>query len=1053
MNKSFYTLLVSLILLISINGCSRLEVPATKFTFYIPQQKTLSSKSTQSTLGTLQHVIINVRGPGIAAPISMNYDANSHDSSAPQELPSIYTLEIPSGSSRLIQILAIYSQENSKNSAFFYGDSTVNLNGGEVAVDIPMRLRGSGSTQSGRIAGRYFSSDGSNPSGMIESQFSPATDKPPMIITKSSMTAGWFTAFALEDIPMDIVLSGTGQKIFERVELNSLTFSNNKAMKVTVPPLYQSFGGTYGQEREGTSVAMGFFGPGVPSGHKVCYTTANYIYPNLAVDSTKTAQIEWDAASTSAGKVIATKHASVTTCLGTDSALAYDSVYPFDPSIFNNWASDSGLSGFFGIFKIPGNSSNGSSPVAVSFDSTGQFTSQFSILPGIANSFDAIGIYYRSLNSPRDYERNEEYPCSAIAAGGYGFRQIGTIPLVAGTSDYSVAKPSPPDISMNAAFAFCPLKNGVAFGGGFINSHPWDLSAGGGGGGGMGPSVEANSFQAHMPGQIGQNQCHRLNIQLVNESSGTFNFNVTNSTTRTFSVSNNMGLSFFTNESSCLNGTPVINTLSIPANTIFAEIWIQSGATNKTGDIVIASSSSFGAPISKSLHLNVVLPNPPTRVQAMRDKIFLGPNGCEIIELTAYDSSFTPSPFSGEEAVPLYKGDLSESVIDGSFDFYANCSSTTPITNAVFNAGTFKTTFAVKANGTPNSDRRIFIENYGPVNIYLNLIPQAEYVSVNINNGQPVYAGMCVPVTIQARDISGNVMTGANFPVDIMTYHPTLAGYYGKLTHSCGSPYPAMGPFYLSNGSYSLYYHAENDVSGLQFETRSIMAHQVRQTPLNILAVPQFARTDSAKVHLTSDVVHANYSSIPSWPVPIPGGLNFAHTSSINDVSAGANPKADGVIFNSTLSKIEGPITVSANYNMAITARFKIATAGDATILSLRSTTTTVGDNQDFKIYTEVVSGSLRLKGTGGWEYTETLNLNTWYTVTLTREGANVAGFVNGTPAGTTSTFTPSQGSYDQFEIGTGFVGALKAVIIDADSSGAVGIGTTDHDYLMQRVP
>ncbi len=1052
MNTSFYTLLLSLLLVISIGGCSRLEVPATKFTFFIPQQKTLSSKSTQSTLGTLQHVIINVRGPGIAAPISMTYDANSHDSSAPQELPSIYTLEIPSGSSRLIQILAVYSQENSKNSAFFYGDSTVNLNGGEVAVDIPMSLRGSGSTQSGRIAGRYFSSDGSTPSGVIESQFSPATDKPPMIITKSSMTAGWFTAFALEDIPMDIVLSGTGQKIFERVELNSLTFSNNKAMKVTAPPLYQSFGGTYGQEREGTSVAMGFFGPGIPSGHKICYTHANHTYTNLYVDSTRTTKVEWDAASTRAGNVTATKHATITTCSPTDLALAFNSVYTFDPRVFDKWSGDSGLSGIFGIFKIPGYESQMGIPVSVSFDRSGQFTSQFSLLPGISNSYDAIGIYYRALNSPRDYERGEEYPCTAIATGGYGFRQIGTIPLIAGTSEYSVAKASPSDISMNSAFAFCPLKNGVAFGGGFINSHPWDLSAGGGGG--MGPSVEANSFQPHMMNQIGTNQCHRLDIQLVNETSGTFNFNVVNSNPRSFSLTNNMGLSFFENESSCLNGSPTITSLFIPANTISREVWIQSGPDYKVGQVTIESLSSFGAPVSRSLPLNIVEPSPPTQVQAMRDRIYLAPNGCEIIELTAYDSSFTPSPFSGEEAIPLYKGDLSESVIDGSFDFYANCSSTTAIGSAVFNPGTFKTTFAVKANGTASSDRRIFTSTYGAINIYLNIIPQAEYVSVEVNNAQPVYEGMCVPMKVEAKDNAGNIVRGTNFQFDIRANHPTSTGYYGKLVYTCGSYHSPSAPFYLSDGENNhLFYHAENDVSGLQFETRSIMAHQVRQTPLNILAVPQFARTDSAKVHLTSDVVHANYSSISSWPVPIPGGLIFAPTSSINDVSAGANPKADGVIFNSTLSKIEGPITVSANYNMAITARFKITTAGDATILSLRSTTTTVGDNQDFKIYTEVVSGSLILKGTGGWEYAETLNLNTWYTVTLTREDANVAGFINGTPAGTTSTFIPTQGSYDQFEIGTGFVGALKAVIIDAASTGAVGIGTTDHNYLLQRVP
>lgn len=1397
MNKIFSALITHLLLLFAVGGCTRLEVQPTKFTFAIPQKQQLMSKSAQSTTGLLRHVVINVRGTGITNPISMNFDANSRDPMQPLELPSSYTIEIPSGSSRFIQVLAVYSETSSKNSAFFYGDSTINLNGGEVVLDIPMSLYGGGSTRSGKVSGRYYATDGSTPSGRVESRFAPATGKPSMIINKSSMTSGWFNAFALEDVPMDIVLADKEETIFAGVRLDSFPIQDNKTMKITVPPFYQTYGGgSGGENREGTTVVLGFFGPGVPAGHKVCYTASSYTYTNLFKDSTKTAPLSWDASSTNSQNVTATKHASVETCLGTDAALAFNSVFPFNPSLFNNWGGEEALGGFYGVFRFPTNSNQGSAPVAVSFDSSGQFTSQFSVLPGMPNVFDSIGIYYRAQNSPRDYENGDEAPCAAIALGGFGFSRIASIPLVAGTLDYSVSKPSPPDISMNAAFAYCPLKNNVAIGGGFINSHPWSSNVGGGGG--MGPAVEANSFQSHLMGQIGVNQCHRIHVYLVNESNGTFNTNVTNSTTRSFSVNNTMGLNFYSNESSCIGELSPISTFSIPANSNNSELWIRSGASTITGIVTVQSPSSFGASIAKTMNLSVTYPDPPSKIQGMRDQIFLGSNGCETLELTAYDFNWTPSPFGSMTSVQLYKYDLNDIVTDESFNFYSDCASTTPISTVAFNAGAFKTTFAVKANGTPSSNRRIHISEYGPVDIYLNITPVADHVSVNFNNGRPVYAGECVPVTLRAEDNINNQITSANFAVQVMSYHPTAPGYYGKFKSYCSSPSEALSPFLLSSGTASLNYYAENPTTGLQFETRSIFANQVRQKELTILPAPPLLRTTSIKVHLTSDSATPNMTSSGFWPSPSLGGVYLNSPQVYFEVGSGANPKTDGVLFSTATAQLAGPLNVQPSDNIALTARFKITSPGEATVLGLGSSTsgnyqsvatgtqhtcgiindgrlkcwggnsfgqigdgtnatkstlteidsptlytkiaaggnhtcgittsgtlkcwgqnsygqlgdgttvhkttpvildsgtsyafisagtfhtcgiiisgalkcwgdntsgqlgdgTTIGknapviidsgtsyaavttglyhtcgitsagqlkcwgknvygqlgdgttndslapvsidigntyinisisaqsscgvnnsgvlkcwgentmgqlgdgstttrlsptvidsgtqynfvdigtsstcagtsagqlkcwgnndngklgdgtlvnknqptlvntpgtsfasvnvgqyhacgittsnnlkcwgansdaqlglgdtlsrstpktvDDQDFKIFTEVVDGSLKLKGSGGWEYASSLNLNTWYTVTLTRQGSNISAFVNGAAAGSSATFTPSQGTYNAFKVGTGFVGALKAVLIDADATTATGIGATDHSYLQNRVP
>lgn len=1014
-------------------GCTRLEREVSKFSISLP------AVSSMAVTGVLSKVIINVRGSGIQVPISVNFEADKNGSTN-SSLPSSFPIEVPSGSARLIQVLAIYVDGSTKNAEFYYGDTTIDLTGGDINVTIPLALAGSGNINGGLISGRYFSATGNTPTGVIESRYQPPAAKPAMVIQRSSMVHGWFSAFALDTIALDIVLAPQEEKLFGAFTLNSLTYSDQKKMKVKIPAAYQSYGGGSGESRNSEAAVIGFFGPGVPANSRVCFTQATYTFTNLFTDVTKTTAIQWNSASSNPANVIAEKDASVVTCTGADLLLSFVTVLPFDPSLMNNWGGSEAISGFMGVFRFPTNTANGSSPVSVSYSNAGTYTAKFSVLPGIPTFADSIAVYYRSYNSPRDYQNSREVPCQSISQGGFGFRPLGGIPLNVGTQDYTVTNTSPGDISSNSAFAFCPMKNGVILGGGFINDHVWNSFGGGGG-------TVANSFMASAFNKIGVNQCHRIHINLVDSSNNSWN--VTNDNARSFSLTNTQGSAFFATEADCLAATPTIGTFTIPASNTNGEVWIKGANSPSTVESVTLSTTSFGSAIDRTIDINLETPGGATSTKAMPDNIYLGTNDCRVIELYMFNGVGIPSTVGGVTTVNLDKWDLlNNPVSDTTFDYYSDCASNAVITSISIPGGEFKGRFAVKSTGTPSSDRIIHTAGMGAANVFMNVTPLAHHLAVNLNNGQDVYVGSCVPVHIRAEDVSNNLLSGATFQFNTNVYHPTIPGPYGEFVYSdCTSS--ATGPYTLATGSYSLNFIPTISQAGVNFEAWSIFQQINQPKVVNILDVPPFTRSSSLKVHLTSDVLAPNEFSMTNWASPYNTGITFYPVTSSSVAVGGPVPKTDGAIFPNTSAFFSGSIATGISDEFAITVRFKLSSLIASDILALTNGTSP----EDFKISTYFDGTNYKIIGSGGWTYTTPMTADTWYTVTLTRSGSNVFGYVNGVAAGSASGFTSPGTGYTGYRIGSGFSGAVKAVIIDASPSGPAAIGSADHSYLLQRVP
>lgn len=1050
-----YSYLFAFIMTMVVSACTRpVADKASSMTIALPKQMKLKAANSAQALGFLGHVVINVRGAGIDVPITVNFDADKGDSSQPTSLPRTFSIEVPAGAGRLIQIMAIYIDVNTKIGDFYYGDVTQDLVSGDNNIAMPVNLVGSGNIEGGRVGGRYYLADGSTPTGVTETRYQPPGGKPAFVIDRSSILKGWFTTFALDSVPMDVVLVPGEVQMFSNMKLddfNSTTLTDNKKMKVLLPSRYQDYGNNNGDSRGPETAVFGFFGAGVPSGAKVCYIEGARTYTKIFTDSTKATAVQWAVSSSKAADVRAIKSGTVATCSTSDISSAYTTVIPFRPVLLENWGGSNSAIGFEGAFRFPDDVTVGSSPVRVSYDNSGQYNAQFSVLPGIPDVANSVGVFYRSYNSPRDYQGNgSEAPCQQFAQGGLGFKSIASIPLTIATTTYNVNNASPADISSSAVMAFCPMKDGVPVGGGFVVDH-FDNS--------MGQSpLAANSFTAQSDfNTVGTGQCHKIRLQLINESNGNTNYNVTNSVSRTFSLFGTAtNIRFHADESTCVLGTSYVTSVNMPANNNFKELWFKD--PTEESETVTISTSSFATALSRTVNVSFQAVSSASYINVKEQDIKMGADECRVVDVYTVDSSWIPAP--GATTISLAKKDsASNAITDTSFNFYSDCSSATAITSLAFTATDFRKSFAIKTGASPSSDRKIELSGLGtPYAITFRVTPIADHMSILINNGNPVYKGSCVPLYIEAQDFANAKVNNATFDFSMNAYHPTAPNSYGDFKMNCASPH-STGT--LATGSYSsITFSAYVVQNGLKMEAQSI--YQSYTTPINfdIKPAPPVERT-TLKVHLMSDDLTptSTVTSLVSWPrldttVRYTDGLN-----NWNSVSVNSNPRVNGALFDNTSYFFGSLSNAGVTDPIVATIKFKLdALPTGGSIIDILKIDN--GTSWGHAIYIDdTTNGVFKIKGTGSW-VGPTIEAGTWYTVSLSSDGSSnigsIHGYVNGADygAGTSGNGNPGTGSYLNFKVGSGFSGAVKAVIIDVgagapmDLTGVIG----DHQYINGRV-
>lgn len=228
-SKVFATLILGITILMN-QGCSRDEGDSgdkSKLSISLPAEfKSLQGYNKVSALSAekLVHVSISATGSGMSP---VTYQWNSCRSCIYGSVPpSSFDIEVPGGTDRLIQILAVYEGEEM---SFRYGDARIDATGGEIFLPIAVTEISAGQNISGSISGRYLSGTDVGPTGIVDVYYQPPSGSA-MIVFSEYMFNGWFQLTGLSSTSFSYVLRTTGETLWSGPRsLLSFTVGNQVA--------------------------------------------------------------------------------------------------------------------------------------------------------------------------------------------------------------------------------------------------------------------------------------------------------------------------------------------------------------------------------------------------------------------------------------------------------------------------------------------------------------------------------------------------------------------------------------------------------------------------------------------------------------------------------------------------------------------------------------------------------------------------------------------------------------------------------------------------------
>lgn len=275
-------------IVISLSACTRPESDRTTLSISIPSKMSSQSVSgaalshsvgmltatpspTPAPTDALVHVVINISGGGLAAPILLT--RSLRDGSSSSALQTEFEFDVPQGEGRLVQVLAVY-EKVSGGMGFYYGDET-NASMKSATVKLPIKVVDVGTTApivSGTIWGRYFTDATSGPTGELSIKYSPGGGKPSLIVEKSIIANGWFQALALTGAKLEYV-TDSGQVLFGGpVSLDDALFlpsaGTKNVVRVSIPAhdRNESWSGTdQWMPDEAQVLVYGWFGDSTPA--------------------------------------------------------------------------------------------------------------------------------------------------------------------------------------------------------------------------------------------------------------------------------------------------------------------------------------------------------------------------------------------------------------------------------------------------------------------------------------------------------------------------------------------------------------------------------------------------------------------------------------------------------------------------------------------------------------------------------------------------------------------------------------------------------------------
>lgn len=241
-----------------------------------------SNMSAMSCTNCLKAVFVNVDADDMKKIV---FDQKHDDfSQAGTEISPIVTLDVPAGSKRRFQVMALYLQ--SSKHYIQYGTVTVDLTTVEPPA-IVLALQNLGEFKGGQITGRYITSFNAvtskdvGPTGVVNVSIVHAASGAELQFAKEDIVKGWFSFFASENFLMKYVMADGTVLFGGPVNLASFSTSNNIARLFRSNNYFVSKGGSWGAgfadfNSEYHDIVYGYFGSAaLTSSKKVCFKGIN----------------------------------------------------------------------------------------------------------------------------------------------------------------------------------------------------------------------------------------------------------------------------------------------------------------------------------------------------------------------------------------------------------------------------------------------------------------------------------------------------------------------------------------------------------------------------------------------------------------------------------------------------------------------------------------------------------------------------------------------------------------------------------------------------------
>jgi hypothetical protein len=1083
-------------------GCQRPQADKTQIQISLPKNMASGNLNSQTAPGTddkLAHVIVNITGEGISDLMLFQWDS-CHDCTNKREISTTLDIpkEIPMGKARLVQVLAVYSNQTTSAMKFYYGDATQDFSKAVEQVPLIINQVGNGSAPiiSGRVSGRYFNSATGGPTGEVHMKYNPGNGKPALVVDKDTIVNGWFSFFMLSGANLEYQVVSSGEVLWDGpVSLDSAPFlpvagNFNYLARAAIPIhirkedrnsvvsylaaeaeyfVWGYWGNSAGQASASgkyvcldMSVAPTRIYKFSPTAQSTQPLLTNQIFglpgdtmPSLAQLLDQTGVGSYDKLSIKGGVPMASAP-----CNGFAPTDLYANYLKVETKNVDGNGGDS-VSGFAKVFRLK---AGGNAVLIDSSLSPRQIAGQ--VLPGVELVVDEFRFFKRvgsediHMDQPNCYEIAQ-----GLGADISGFVLSGSAPVDANGNFTLTTDISSAEATAGVSGVMCPVKAGIMSSRGvFIQK--WSF---GGGMTGLAPTV-ADSYQlSGYFNKIGSGQCHRATLHL--KDSALNSGNVTNGAVRTFNISIS-GVTGVVYSDACLTSAA---TITMAANEISKDIWYQvSGGT--TGQVT-AAITGFG-PASSNFNIDVATPSSEFKLTLSTDNVkFYSTSECRAIDAFVVDSTDRTTTATASTTI-----NFTVTPTAGDVGFYSDALCSTSVVSLPI-GGLFTQRFYIKRlAGSGESQIQVTQGGGGAATaatLYVDPVPLADHVQVltgfNLLSGAFFGPSECAPLILRALT-NTNLAPGGS---------PGGANLYFGVGATSGSIYTSEGDCNSLTGGQSMiqatitgaswdspvfwYRNASGgsvqvNVTNPSFRLANPMNNLMYSNAIPAMDLKNISPTPYGWFRMNELLTAPTSSPVSAWPVYSGTMPAFASTGTAPLVAptmaTGSGPwRSLNFVPGSGIAAAS--MNLAANFSIAFRVRFASTSSAEG-VMQIYGTTCNGATLATACTFEKLADGTLRFMGVDSSP--GVITDSNFHTISLHRVGSTVELYKDGVQIFTTTvsgaytdafaTAVSLKFGYTTIDSGTTttpFTGQLGDIAVwTGDTLASVG---AIHNYLMQKNP